>query len=110
MSGSGSGGGFGSGGAGSGSFDCSTLAFETHINSPVPAEIAKLSIGETLHIDLSTMNGIQVVRVTNQGYVVGGLVDQNIRIKQCLEQGFSFNAVVRSISGAAVKLFVSAQG
>ncbi len=109
MSGSGSGGGFGSGGAGS-RFDCSTLAFETHINSPIPAEIAKLSVGDILHIDLSNMNGIQVVRVTYQGNVVGGLVDQNIRIKQCLEQGFSFNAIVRSISGAAVKVFVSAQG
>ncbi|WP_414828938.1 hypothetical protein [Alteromonas sp. H39] len=109
MSGSGSGGGFGSGGTG-GSFDCSTLAFETHINSPLPAEIAKLSVGDILHIDLSNMNGIQVVRVTYQGNVVGGLVDQNIRMKQCLEQGFSFNAIVRSISGAAVKVFVSAQG
>ncbi|WP_125911843.1 hypothetical protein [Kiloniella majae] len=106
MSGSGSSGNFGSGGSGGHRIDCGNYSFETHINSPVLGEVNKLNLGDTLQVDLSVMNSIEVVRILNKGNVVGGIVGQAHNLKQCLDQGYNFKATVRSISGAAVKIFV----
>jgi hypothetical protein len=105
MSGSGSSGGFGSGGNG-GHIDCSKFSFETHINSPDPTEVAKLSVGDILEIVLAIRGTVEVVQVLNGSNVVGGIVDRAPSLKQCLDKGFKFTATVRSISGAAVKIYV----
>lgn len=110
MSGSGSGGGFGSGGAGGKSVDCENFSFETHIHSPNQFEISKLSVGDILKVTLSVINGVEVVQIVNNSNIVGGLVEQGNKIRQCLELGFHFDAHVRSISGAAVRIFVQSQG
>lgn len=49
MTGSGSGGGFGSGGSG-GVVDCAEFSFETHIHSPDPREVGRLTVGMTLKV------------------------------------------------------------
>jgi len=106
MSGSGSSGGFGSGGSGGQSIDCSNFSFETHIHSPVQDEVDKLSMGDILSVELAFIGAIEVVQILNNGNVVGGIVDRGPSLKQCLRDGFEFQAIVRSISGAAVKIFV----
>jgi hypothetical protein len=106
MSGSGSNGGFDSGAGGGRSIDCRNFCFETHIHSPVQAELTNLTVGLVLDVIVSTIGTIEVVQILNNGVVVGGLVDQAPRIKACIENGFNFTATVRSISGAAVKVFV----
>lgn len=105
MSGSGSGGGYGSGGGGQ-SIDCSTLSFETIISSPVPEQIQQIDVGDDLGIILTRLGSTEIVQVMNDDQVVGGLVDKAPLIKECLDSGFGFAATVRSISGAAVKIFV----
>ena len=106
---SGSGGGFGGPvGGGAPTVDCNSLAFETHIHSPIAAELVNLTVGMVLNIELAIMNGVELVRVTNQDNVVGGLTDQ--RIRACLRQEFRFIAHVREIDGALVKIFVEALG
>jgi len=105
MSGSGSSGGFGSGGSG-GHIDCSNFSFETHIHSPVQDEVDKLSGGDILSVELAVIGAVEVVQILSKGNVVGGIVDRGPSLKRCLGDGFKFQATVRSISGAAVKIFV----
>lgn len=106
MSGRGSSGGFGSGGSGGQNIDCGNFSYETHIHSPAQEEVAKLSVGDFLSVDLAVIGSIEVIQILNGYDVVGGIVDQGPRLKQCLALGFKFEAIVRSISGAAVKIFV----
>lgn len=106
MSGSGSSGGFGSGGIGGKSIDCSNFSFETYINSPAQEEVNKLSLGDTLKVDLVVHGSVEVVQIMNGNDVVGGIVDKGPSLKQCLQNGFEYKATVREISGAAVKIFV----
>lgn len=106
MTGSGSSGGFGSGSSGGQSVDCSNFSFETHINSPVPEEVGRLNVGDTLVVELAIRGSVEVVQILSGNNVVGGIVDRAPRLKQCLENGFEFTATVRSISGAAVKIYV----
>lgn len=105
MSGSGSGGGFGSGGSG-GVVDCGNFSFETHIHSPDPQEVGQLTVGMVLSVVLEELDGIQVVQVRNGNNVIGGLVDNGPKIRKCLAARYSFSAMVREISGAAVRIFV----
>ena len=105
MSGSGSGGGFGSGGSG-GVVDCAEFSFETHIHSPDPQDVGQLAVGMVLSVVLDELDGIQVVQVRNGNSVVGGLVENGPKIRKCLSAGYSFSAIVRGISGAAVRIFV----
>lgn len=110
MSGHSSGGGAGSGefggtgGSGGRGVDCSALEFETHISSPKQSEINKLKVGDILDIELD--ENLMIVQVVNNGVVVGGLVENAPILILCLEQGFKYSATVRSISGAAVLIFV----
>lgn len=105
MTGSGSSANFGSP-ANTGQIDCGKFTFETYISSPDPTEVAKLSIGDSLIIELAIRGSIEVVQVLNGSNVVGGIVDRAPSLKQCLEKGFSFTATVRNISGAAVTIYV----
>lgn len=106
MSGSGSSGDLGGGGY---TVDCSKLSFETHINSPNPNELTKLKQGDVLSIVLDTEEPIEILKVVNSGNVVGGILDRGAQLKMCIKSGFKFEAVVRSISGAAIKIFVQAE-
>ena len=106
MSGSGSSGGFGSGGTGGRGVDCENFSFETHIHSPNPNELPNLSVGIELNVTVAMVDGYEVVQLMLNGRVVGGIVDQGDRVKQCISHGFNFVAKVRKISGALVKIFV----
>lgn len=105
MSGSGSSGGFGFGSGGQ-NIDCSNFSFETHIHSPFQKEVDKLKVNDVLVVKLAVLDSVEIVQILNGKNVVGGIVDQGPRLKQCLEKGFKFKATVRSKSGAAVKIFV----
>lgn len=108
MSGS-SGGGGGGGGGGSGGgppstpkVDCSMLIFRTTLNSPKPAVIKKLKKDEVLDVVAKTTRGPVVVR-TAEGEEAGSITsDQLLRLLECIEEGYSYVAIVHSISGGQV--------
>jgi len=109
MSGDSSRGSFGSGGTG-GVTDCRSFSFETHIHSPNPDEITKLSIGDQLDIDMDTNNGLEVIRlISHDANIVGGILENADRLKACLRQGYAFIATIRSISGAVVTIFITSR-
>lgn len=106
MTGSNTGGDFNAGAIGGRISNCGTLSFETHIHSPIPAELAKLKIGDVLDIAVSRIASTVTLQLLNQGSVVGGLIDRAPAIKRCIEKGFNYTATVRAINGAAVTIFV----
>lgn len=105
---SGGGGGGGGGGFDRPTTDCSRLRFDTHVASPVPAALPTLTVGEILEVILANQkNTVVVIAVTQAGQRVGGIASTDVtQLRKCLEDGFEFQAVIRSIAGAQVKIRV----
>lgn len=106
MSGSGGGGGGGVGGV----YDdvpCGRVRFEAQITSPQAAVVAMISPGEVLDVVIATMQNVLVVQVLKNGQVAGGLAGPDAsRLRNCMEQGYSYRAAVVSVLGGQVRVRV----
>lgn len=101
-------GGSGSGSAG-GTYDlpCDKLRFEAQLTSPQPAVVAMLSVGNVLDIVVANMGGQIVVQVLKNGQVAGGLAGPDAtRLRNCMNQGNTYSATVRTINGGQVRVLV----
>jgi hypothetical protein len=100
-----SGGGGGVGGGGPPStpkIDCSRLIFRTTLNSPKPAVVRNLKKDQVLEVEAKGPRGPVVVK-TRAGEEAGSITsDQLLSLLECIAEGFSYVAVVRSISGGQV--------
>lgn len=85
---------------------CDAVGFETLLSSPKQEVLDTISVGDTLEIVTYNQNGIEVVVAMAKGNVVGGIVENSEKLKNCIEKGFSYEADVREINGAKVKVFV----
>lgn len=92
------------GGAGGGADTC-VLRFNTVLASPVPAEVAALSTGDVLLVLLQDAPPA-VTACQPDGTIVGGITQEVLRLRTCIQQGHSYEARVQSISGGAVQLQV----
>ena len=106
MSGPG-GGGPGPGGPSSGpGVDCSTLTFRTTLNSPDPDVVAQLNRGDILGVRAESDAG-PIVAVTSEEEVVGSITSsQMAELLRCVDEGYTYVAIVRSISGGRVDVEV----
>ena len=96
-----------SGGTGSTSRDyCSTLSFESIVNSPNPAVVQKISISTPLSVELRQSQGTEVVALLFGSDVLGGVAQNGERLKQCIQTGYEFQGQVRSINQGLVKVFI----
>lgn len=107
MSGSGGGGAGGGGGGGGGppgtpKTDCSMLIFRTTLNSPKPAVVKKLKKDDVLTVEGKSPRGPVVVKTADDEEAGSITSDQLIRLLECIAEGFSYAAIVRSISGGQV--------
>ncbi|HEV6967156.1 hypothetical protein [Roseateles sp.] len=88
---------------------CSAYAETTQIASPDPAELAKLSIGSMLVVELR--NNAQKVVATNGGREVGALLPVNVlRLIGCMKRGFNFSAGVTLLSGGFCEVHIRCMG
>jgi len=105
---SGSGGG-GSGGGG-GTYDdapCDRLRFDAQITSPQAPVVATISVGDVLDVVVATMHGVLVVQVLKNGQVAGGLAGPDAsRLRNCIDKGFVYRAVVLAVLGGQVRVRV----
>lgn len=103
----------GSSGGGGGSWDppptvCDLLDISTQLSSPKAAVIAGLAVGDVLEVALQSGAGTVVV-VLSHGQVAGGLASPDVqRLRECLEGGTQYSAVIREINDAQVKVRVRA--
>ena len=104
MSGSGSGG----GGRTTDKVDCSTLVLKTHLNSPKAAVLKTLKKGSKLSIQLESHGGKTiVVAKASQGQAAGSITGAGLAsLINCLQNGFSFHAVVISLAGGGCEVSV----
>lgn len=104
-----------SGGGGGGSWDnpptaCDLLDISTQLSSPKAEVIEGLAVGDVLDVALQAGAGTAVV-VLRDGKLAGGLASPDVlRLRECLESGTQYSAVVREINDAQVKVRVRAIG
>ena len=99
----------GSSGAGGGSTSpeyCSTLSFESIVNSPDPLVAQKIKVHDPIAVELMQSQGTEVVALIFGGEVLGGLVHYGDRLKQCIHSGFEFQGTVRSVNQGLIKVFI----
>jgi hypothetical protein len=94
------------GGSGSGGWaptapsnSCERIAFRATLNSPQPAVIATLKVGDVLDVVLQTVPTNAVIAEFN-GLLAGALTGTQVNaLVNCLQNGYQYNATVVSISG-----------
>ena len=107
MSGSSGGGGSG-GGIPETQSSCDNLKFSILVSSPQPMPVAALKVGDVLEIDVAQRGAQVVVRVLQNGTLVGGLAGPDAtRLRNCIEDGHDYQAEVVSITGGQVRVEVT---
>ena len=80
---------------------CDRIKQETAIQSPNPDVIARLSVGAQLDVGLGLQGQAKTIFVRAGADIAGTLVISGQgRLIECLEQGYSYVAVVKTLSGA----------
>jgi hypothetical protein len=76
------------------------------LNSPQPAVVATLKVGDRLYVVLDMSSGRPVLQVRDAtGAVAGSLTFLgHLALIDCISQGFSYEAVVLTISGGNIQL------
>jgi hypothetical protein len=86
--------------------DCSTLVERTFLNSPVPAVVATLKVGDILQVTLSTVNSATILEaVADGGDIAGSLTPARLpQIVECIGKGFTYVAIVQEKNGGSVRV------
>ena len=85
--------------------DCSTLSFNTTVNSPNPEVIAMISVQQQLELRL--LGEIVVVGIPRTQDVLGSVNHTNtLRLIECMREGHDYVAVVREIQDGLVRIQV----
>jgi len=81
--------------------DCASIFEKTILNSPKPDVLSKITAGDVLTLELKQDDGRKsLVAVTNNKEVAGSITSATLsKIKSCMDQGFSYIAIVESIEG-----------
>lgn len=104
----GAGGSAGGGGGGGQQGDdiCATFTAIAHLASPKRDVLKKLKKGERLQVELGENNS-QVLALTKDGNLAGVLMPTSLStLAKCLTNGYSYHAVVLSVSGGACEVEV----
>jgi len=108
MSGRNGGGGGGGGGVPDIQPSCDALKFSILVSSPQPAAVAALKIGDVLDVDVAQLGAQMVVRVLQNGTLVGGLAGPDAtRLRNCIEEGHDYQAKVLSVTSGQVRVEVT---
>lgn len=98
----------GSGSAGhdqGGGGDPCSVTQRAPLNSPRPALVSTLSVGQLLEVRLSDSSGRPILEVVAPGGVAGALTHRgHLTIMNCIRSGHAYRAVVMSRAGGAVEL------
>ncbi len=102
------------GGSGSGGFTppssspCARLTFQATVNSPNPAVIGQLTVGDNLEISLNSA-GLGVVVELN-GEDAGAITATQVaQLINCINSGFEYRAVVVQLNGGQCVVRIEAK-
>ncbi len=90
------------------STDCSNMSFTTALASPNPLVVASLKISEILDVIKDIDNSLRVYN--HNGEIVGALfTTHRDKIIECINNGFEFIAIVKSVNGGNCTVLVKAK-
>ena len=89
-----------------GGVDRCIITIETTLASPVPTEVATLTVGEILALVLEEAPPA-VVAVRPSGARVGAITQRAADFSRCIQDGYAYSAEVLSINGGAVTVLIS---
>ena len=98
----------GGGGSGGGGITDPCDIIETvPLNSPQPAVVATLNVGDVMDVSLDTSAARPVLEVQHLGRRAGALTHRNhLRLINCISGGRTYQAVVVRKSGGAIEVRV----
>lgn len=99
----------GGGGGGGGELSCSALEIDTQISSPKAEVVKFLKVDDVLQVALLQSNGSVIVSVLHMGQLAGGIASPMLpRLRECMQQGTEYIAIVTGVSGGQVKVRIEA--
>jgi len=85
---------------------CETLSGLTQLNSPQPNVVQQLSVGDNLDLILQAT----IVEAHFNGNAAGTITWTLLaRLIECMDEGYSYIAQVRSINGGIVQVHIRAE-
>jgi hypothetical protein len=83
--------------------DCD-LDFPTHLTNPDPVEVAGLSVGDRLVVDLDESG--PSIRALREGRRVGAITSHVPVLVRCILKGYQYEAIVDGIDGGDVAVTI----
>jgi hypothetical protein len=81
---------------------------KTNLSTPVPSVLAKLKAGNVLPVRYTQPRG-PLQAITAKGEVAGSIItSKQVDIINCINEGYSFQAEIISISGAKCEVEITA--
>lgn len=88
---------------------CDRLNFRTVLNSPDPAVVSALKVGDKLQVELDLTGGRRKVVAKYNGRVAGSITSDSLpQLISCLEGGHHFYADVQGVAGGRVDVDLQA--
>lgn len=107
---SGSSGSTGGIGFSTGASSCESLVITTQLNSPKPAVVAQINVGDTLEVTIQQMGAAAAVVALYRGQLAGGLASPDLqKLRECLAGGTRYLATVVRKNDGQVTVRVSAR-
>jgi len=77
--------------------NCSTLIFETVLNSPNPSVLSRLKPKDVLHVAVQQSGG-PVLALDKSGKIAGSITSTHLAtLLRCLDEGYEYVAIVRTV-------------
>ena len=93
-----------------GASSCESLVITTQLNSPKPAVVAQINVGDTLDVTIQQMGAAAAVVALYRGLLAGGLASPDLqKLRECLAGGTQYVATVVGKSDGQVTVRVSAR-
>lgn len=107
---SGSSGSTGGIGFSTGASSCESLVISTQLNSPKPAVVAQINVGDTLEVTIQQVGAAAAVVALYRGQLAGGLASPDLqKLRECLAGGTQYVATVVGKNDGQVTVRISAR-
>lgn len=88
---------------------CADLVIDTQLSSPKPEVVAGIQEGEMLEVKLDSAGNSTVVIVLSNEQLAGGLASPEVgRLRECIQKGTQYVAVVTGKNDGQVQVRVKA--
>lgn len=93
-----------------GQASCEDLVVRTQLTSPQEEVVGRINVDDVLDVSIQEVSGRLVVVATLEGDIAGGLTAPNLQsLRDCIDQGTEYEAIVTSVDGGQVRVRVQAR-